>query len=213
MSNEAIILCGGLGTRFGAVGRKMPKAMIKINGRPIIDYRIEWLKKQGVNRFILACGHKWKVLKKHLKDSVIYSAENEPLGTAGAIKRAMSHVKGSSVFVTNVDDITNINLKKLRRIKPNVICLGRFRSTFGIVETKGNKVAGFKEKPLLDYWASLGFYYLSKDIKLPDKGSIEYDVFPKLKNLKAHKHKGHWITINNPKELQEAEKQVKELGL
>ena len=205
MIRDAIILCGGSGKRLGEIGKNLPKAMIPIKGKPIIDYQIEWLKSYGVTNIILACGHKHEVIKEHLKDSVKYALEEEPLGTGGAIKNALKHIEGEEFFALNVDDITEIDLKKLAELGSNAICLARFRCPAGVVKTKDGFVSEFVEKPLLDVWVSCGAYILNKDISLPDKGSIEYDVFPKMK-LKAFKHEGKWTTVNTQKDIEEAEK-------
>ncbi len=213
---EAIILAGGKGTRLGT--ESPPKALVKVGDRTIIDYRIQHLIKQGIKIFIIAVGYKKKQVKQHINlfynDSkyddlkFFFAEEDEPLGTAGAINYAMKYAEDDFVFVTNVDDITDIDLNQLKHYKENVICLSRFRSRFGIVETSKDDVIEFKEKPLLrDLWASCGFYYLSKYIDLPEEGSIERDVFP-LTPLKAYKHRGKWFTINSLKDIEEVEKEM-----
>jgi len=211
---ECIILAGGKGTRLGM---NIPKALVKINDKTIIDYRIKHLKKMGITRFILAVGFKKKKIKEYLEGKyddvdIVYADENENklLGTAGAIKNALQYVYDDDVFVTNVDDITDIDIKKLKNIGSNTICLANFRSPYGIVETTGNWVSGFKEKPVLNnLWASCGFYYLNKyNIEFPEEGSIEYDIFPYI-NLKCHKHKGEWVTVNTLKDIEEAKQCLK----
>jgi len=208
MVKEAVILCGGKGRRLGKIGEDLPKAMIPINGKPIIDYQIEWLNKQGVTDIVLACGYKCEKIKEHLKDKVQYAVEEEPLGTAGALKNALKKIKGNEFFCLNVDDITDIDLKKLTELGSNAICLARLRCPAGVVKTEGGFVKEFVEKPLLDVWVSCGVYLLNKDISLPEKGSVEYDVFPKTK-LKAFEHKGMWITVNTQKDIEDAEKVLK----
>lgn len=208
MIKEAVILCGGKGKRLGKVGENLPKAMIPVNGKPILDYQIEWLKRYGVNNIVLACCYKFEALKEHLKDSVKYAVEKEPLGTAGAIRNALKHIKGEEFFALNVDDITDINLKELSELGSNAVCLARFRCPAGVAKIEGGFIKEFLEKPLLDIWVSCGVYILNKNIHLPEKGSLEYDVFPKIK-LKAFKHTGKWITVNTQKDIEEAEKVLK----
>ena len=111
-------------------------------------------------------------------------------------------------ILNNVDDITDINLKELGELGSDAICLARFRCPAGVVEVEDGVVKGFVEKPLLDTWVSCGVYLLNKDLPLPEKGSIEYEVFPRTK-LKAFKHEGIWVTINTQKDLEEAEKSLK----
>ena len=209
MVKEAILLCGGSGKRLGKIGESIPKAMVPINGKPIIDYQIEWLKSHSVTNIVLACGHLWEKLKEHLGDSVKYALEEEPLGTGGAIKNALQYIEGDEFFCLNVDDITDIDLKKLAELGSNAICLAKYMCPAGVVKTENGIVKEFQEKAVLDdVWVSCGVYILNKSLELPEKGSIEYDVFPKTQ-LKAFKHDGLWVTVNTQKDIEEAEKVLK----
>ncbi|MBN2112275.1 nucleotidyltransferase family protein [Candidatus Woesearchaeota archaeon] len=209
MAKEAVILCGGSGKRLGKIGEELPKALVPINGKPIIDYQIEWLKKYGVDNIVLACGHKREKIKEHLGDSVKYAFEDEPLGTGGAVKNSLKYIKGEEFFCLNVDDITDIDLKKLKGLGSNAVCLARYRCPAGVAKIENGIISEFREKPVLDnVWVSCGVYMLNKKIDFPDRGSIEYDIFPKIKP-KAFKHEGRWITINTQKDLEEAEKAMK----
>lgn len=210
MIKDAVILCGGKGKRLGEIGKDLPKAMIPINGKPLIDYQIEWLKKYGVKNIILACGYKWEKLKEHLRDNAKYAVEEEPLGTGGAIKNALKYLEGDDFFALNADDLTDINLDKLSEVGSNAICLARYRCPAGVAKIEAGIIKEFVEKPVLDnVWVSCGVYLLNKNLDLPDKGSIEYEVWPKI-NSKAFKHEGIWITVNTQKELESAEKALKE---
>lgn len=207
---DAIILCGGLGKRMRPKTETIPKAMVEVNGNPLIDYQISWLKRNGIKRIVLACGYKWELLKDHLKDSVSYAIEKEPLGTAGAVRNALKHVTSESFVVCNVDDLSDISLKDLEKIGPQLICLSQFRCPFGVVHTDNDRVIQFEEKPLLNVWVSMGVYLLNKSIVkcLPEKGDLEKEVFPKLE-LKAYKHTGMWVTANTEKDIDMLSKMLK----
>ena len=202
---EAIILCGGEGMRLRPLTENVPKALVKVKGKPLIDYQMEWLKKYNVSKIILACGHLSEKLRKHCGKDVLYSVEKDPLGTGGAIKKASEFVEGREFLVVNADDINDVNIDEFRKLGSNAICLARPRCNFGVVHTHGNKILGFQEKPILDnIWVNMGIYLLNKDLKLPDKGSIERDIFPTIE-LKAYKHDGFWHTINTMKDIEEFE--------
>jgi len=207
---EIIILVGGFGKRLQPLTKDIPKCMVPVNGRPMLDYHLKWLSLFKIEKMVLACGYKWQEIKRHYGSRFVYSVETETLGTAGAIKMALDDVEDDEFFVLNADDITDVDLNEFRKCGSNAIALARFHSNFGIVETNGNKVVSFKEKPLLPYWASVGLYLLNKTIKskLPDKGSIEKEVFPKIE-LKAYKHSGFWATVNSIKDLEEFEEAIK----
>lgn len=94
MEMQAVILAGGLGTRLGDLTRNQPKSLVKIQGKPFIEYQIEILKKGGVQNIVLCLGHMGEKIEKHLGDgkkygiNIKYSYEEELLGTAGAVKKA-----------------------------------------------------------------------------------------------------------------------------
>ena len=205
---EAIILCGGLGKRLRPLTRDLPKPMVPVNGRPLLQYQLDILNKYKIEKMILACGYKWEKIRQHYGNKFIYSVEEEPLGTAGAVKRALEHVSGSEFIVLNADDITDIAIDKFIKMSSITTAVARFHSNFGIVDIKRNKVVQFREKPLMPYWANAGLHLLSKGIKFPEKGSLENDVLPLLARqgkLKAYKHEGFWQTVNTTKDLEEVE--------
>jgi mannose-1-phosphate guanylyltransferase/phosphomannomutase len=90
----AAILAGGKGTRLGALAEGLPKPMVPLAGKPVLEYQIELLKKCGIDKIVLLVGYKAEVIKNHFKDgsswgvSIAYSNETEPLGTAGSVRNA-----------------------------------------------------------------------------------------------------------------------------
>jgi mannose-1-phosphate guanylyltransferase len=209
---EAIILAGGHGKRMGTLTKKIPKCLVPINKKPLLEYQKEFLRKQGIKRIILACGYKWKTIQKKYGKEFIYSVEKEPLGTGGAIKKALKYIKGKEFFVINCDEYTDLNLKKVEKMGSNTMVLSNFNCNFGLAETKGKKIIQFNQKPILPHWANMGIYLLNKKINLPEKGSMEEETFPDLikkGKLKAYKHLGIWFTVNNLKDKEELEKFLK----
>ena len=204
MNISAVILAGGMGKRLGM---DVPKALVGLNGKTLLDYQIEWLNSFGISDIVIAMGYKHKQIISHVKvkgyKGINFSIEKEPLGTAGGLKQAISQTVNDSLVVVNVDDITNIGLNKLIRLGTGTICICRMVSPFGVVHTQDDKIIKFEEKPLLEnIWINAGIYFLDKNINLPEKGSLEYDVFPKL-SLKALKHHGFRYTFNTQKDIEQ----------
>ena len=115
-------------------------------------------------------------------------------------------VDSDFVIVLNCDDITDINLENLKSYNCNTLCVAHPRLPFGLVKEE-NGFAVFEEKPMLADWVSCGWYLFKRTELLPllpDKGSLEYDVFPKLK-LKLFQHEGFWRPLNTKKDLIEFE--------
>ncbi len=214
---EIIILAGGQAKRLRPITEDMPKCMVPINGKPTLQYHLDYLKKfKTIDKIVLACGYRWEKIKQHYGDAFIYSVEEEPKGTAGAVRLALDRIEGDRFLVLNADDINNVDINKLIKMGSNTTVVSRFKSQFGIVELRDGLIKSFKEKPLLPYWANLGMHMLSKNVKFPGSGSLENDVLPKLASagkLKAFQHTGYWITINTLKELEEAGNMLKKLNL
>src|SRR6185295_19332572 len=92
---QAIILAGGFGTRLKDAVPDLPKCMAPVNGRPFLFYVINYLRSQGIERFIFSLGYKHEVIEEYLTDQFSTlnfqcSVEETPLGTGGAIKLACS---------------------------------------------------------------------------------------------------------------------------
>ena len=183
-----MILSGGRGKRLRPVTDAIPKPLIKINGKPLIEWKINYLKKFGIKDIIICSGYKGKKIENYIRKkknfgcNIEYSVETSPLGTGGAIKKAIKNVVGDSFIVLNGDIITNINLKKIM-VKTNSIAAIELRTNYGTMKIKNNKILQFNEKTdVKDTWMNGGIYHLNTDIAkiLPVKGSIEGIVFPKL---------------------------------
>lgn len=113
----AIILAGGFGTRLKHVVSDVPKPMGPINGKPFLEYLLASLAPKGIKKVILATGYKHQVIADYFGNSyndieVTYSVENEPLGTGGAIAKAMRLVNESEkeVLVLNGDSFFDFDL-------------------------------------------------------------------------------------------------------
>lgn len=210
---EIVILAGGMGTRLRPHIEDIPKCMVPVNGRPLLDYQLSWLKQYSIGKTVLACGYKWEEIKKHYGDAFVYSAEEEPLGTAGALKLALEHIEGEEFLVVNADDINDVDLTALWKMGSNTTVVSMFHSRFGIAEFDNGKIKRFREKPLLPYWANIGLHMLNKTVKLPNNGSLEKGILPQLAEkgqLKAYKHQGFWMTVNTVKDLEELEAALRE---
>lgn len=118
MFKEVIILAGGLGTRLREVTGDTPKAMALVNERPFLEYLLDHLELYGLKKVILATGYRHEVLANHFKHKyrylkIEYSTEDEPLGTGGAIRKALGLCETRRVLIMNGDTLFKVNLGKL----------------------------------------------------------------------------------------------------
>lgn len=226
---KTVILAGGLGKRLRPLTSDRPKPMIQINNTPIIELQVHWLKKCGITDIIVLVGHLKEKIKHHLADgkkfgvNISYIEENVPLGTGGALKNAKDHIiqngdTDSGFFVINGDILTNLDPFTISDKGSMTLALVPLKSTFGIVETNGDLVSKFIEKPFIkDTWINAGVYYFSNEIfdYLPDNGNLETVTLPMLvekQKLKAKRFSNnYWRSIDSHKDVEEASKEVQEV--
>ncbi|MEM2196086.1 MAG: nucleotidyltransferase family protein [Sulfolobales archaeon] len=225
---KAAIIAGGLGKRLRPLTEDRPKPLVEVAGKPIIEWQIMWLKKCGINDFIILAGYYKEKLIDFLGSGskfgvrIAYVIEDEPLGTGGAIKNA-ERVIGNEVFVAvNGDVITNIPVGELVQHLVSfpeavaTIALVPLRSPYGIVGIDElSRVVSFREKPTLEeYLINAGIYVMKPEIfrYLPLKGNIEQDTFPKLAaegRLVGKVFRGYyWRSIDTVKDVEEASLEV-----
>jgi len=209
MTEEAIVLAGGLGTRLRSVVYDLPKAMAEVNGRPFLDYVMSFLAAQGVKRVVIAVGHKREAIQAFLKDAlrqygleVRYSVEEELLGTGGAIFKAFKQVEGDHAFILNGDTYFDVSLAALEdfalehgadlafALKEVEDC-----SRYGTVSLSPNQgITAFNEKKDGQTGAGIingGIYFMNKALTSrfikPEKFSIEQGFFQQdLTALRAY---------------------------
>ena len=218
---KAIILAGGRGKRLRPITDKIPKPLIPINNMPLIERSIKYLKRYGITEIIISSGYKSNKMELFLKKKknfgckIIFSIEKTPLGTGGAIKKALKHIDDESFLVLNGDVVTNIDLRKILK-KPNTVAANELKTKFGTMDIKNNKILKFNEKKdVTDVWMNPGIYHLSKNVErlIPKKGSLEGIVFPKMVRKKALDvvkfRNALWFSIDSHKDIEECSKEIK----
>lgn len=216
---EAIILAGGFGTRLSKVVSNVPKPMAPINERPFLEYLLDDLDKKGIDRVILAVGYKKEIIKEHFQKrykniEIIYSEENTPLGTGGAIKKALTLSKTEDIFIVNGDTFFDVDLKEMYKFhKKNnsnlTLAIKEMKKfdRYGSLILEENKIVKFEEKKYIKKgYINGGIYLLNKnilDIKKEDSFSFEKDILEN-KNLKVEKYgyksEGYFIDIGIPED-------------
>ena len=180
MEGTVIILCGGLGTRLREVVADRPKAMALINGRPFLHYQIAWLISKGVSDIVLAVGFRSGQIEDYFGDggkfgiNIRYSHEHSPLGTGGAILRAIETHKLEHCLVMNGDSFLDIDLESLERFyfekKTNLCMTCHYMDKadrYGVVEfNQHSRLLGFSEKKVShsSAWINSGIYVLNRSV-------------------------------------------------
>ncbi|MBW2982011.1 nucleotidyltransferase family protein [Candidatus Woesearchaeota archaeon] len=212
---KAIILAGGLGTRLRPLTDNTPKPLLPIKGKPIMQYAIENLKKQGIKDIILGISYHADKIKEYFGDgsklgvNIQYSIEEEPLGTGGAVKQAAENIKEPFILAWG-DNLMNVNFNEMLEIhKRNSAVLTMALTpredveNFGAARLEGEKIIGFVEKPKREEAPSnlinAGAFIINPealDILPEGKSNIERECFEKIVeqgNVYSYKHSGQWF--------------------
>ena len=199
---KAIILAAGRGTRLQSVEPDIPKPMVKLQGKPILQYTIEHMVKLGIKEIVLTIGPMKEQIMDYFGDGerfgvpIRYSIEASPLGTAGGVKQAMAQMEeiGNTVAVWHGDNFSTCDLNRMRRVHHEcqgdatiAVCYRVNTSASSILEwTRGSRITHFEEKPRFSRrafgWVSAGIYIIGPEIlpELPDAGDFGLHVFPRI---------------------------------
>ena len=207
---EAIILCGGEGWRLKP-DTWVPKPLLKIDDKTLLDRQVNWLVNHGFESIILAAFKEIaEELHSHTLEGIVkLSIEEVKLGTGGATKKAVELCKSKRVYVMNVDDIVFYDPKELYDYadKGGAILMAKPMLPFGKVLTRGSQVLRFEQKPPLQFYVNAGHYVLKTDVVkelFPERGDMELQTFQRLADLgklRGYKYNGLWLTINTMKDL------------
>ena len=233
MLKEAIILAGGLGTRLRSVVEEQPKSMAPINGRPFLEYLLDFLMVQKMEKIIFSVGYKSTYItdyfgEKYKNMAIAYAFEKEPLGTGGAIKNAIQQANENEVLVTNGDSLflCGVQAQYLFHKKNNAhltLALKPMKNfeRYGTVELNNeNKIIKFNEKqPTGAGLINGGVYIFEKNIfnalPLPLKFSIEKDFFEKYISqfsFFGFEDDSYFLDIGIPEDYAKAQDEFKRLA-
>lgn len=225
---EAIILAGGFGTRLSGVVSNVPKPMAPINGKPFLEYLINYLSKYNVEKIILSVGYKYEVIKDYFGSNfndieIVYSIEDTPLGTGGAVKLATEYITKDSFLLINGDTFFDIDLNKfqdefLRKNSDVMLALKHMINfdRYGTVECDVyGKVIAFKEKTQMDSGNINGGAYLFKtsfflNLKEAGKFSLEQHLEDNFKtlNISGSVYDSYFKDIGIPEDYFQFEKDM-----
>ena len=205
---DIIILAGGFGTRLINEINGLPKCLAPINNKPFLFYLLEYLKKFKFDQYIFALGFRSELVIDYLNENfndldLIYSVEENPLGTGGAIKAALNFATTRQVIALNGDSFFNIDYNQFFEFHKSKeskfsIALAEIKDNdrYGGVELSDDVITSFKEKQTgSDYFKTtlinsgiylIDFAYFS-ELSMPESFSIEKDFFEN-NNKSIHIH-------------------------
>ena len=225
-SVDAILLCGGKGVRLRPLTESLPKPLVPIKGKPILGHILSYLSNSPIKHYYIAGGY--EINKIHEYFSIYPHKEKKVTivdsGEADIIERIRSCaklIKSDGFLVLYGDTLSDINIKQLLQFhsKHNglaTITLWPMRSPFGVMEIgRQGRVESYLEKPILNKWINIGFFYFSSELISKMKSFEKFEAFIEYlvnkQELYAFKHTGKHITVNTLQELNEAEQNIESL--
>lgn len=229
---KAIILAGGRGERLRPLTDKIPKPMIPVKGKPLIEWCIANLKNNGIVDIILSIGYKAEVIEDYFKDGsgfgvhVSYNIEKEPLGTGGAVKEICKKYSINEPFILVWgDNLADYKFRQMVKEHKNHDALITMALTtredvenFGVALLEYGKIIGFVEKPKREEAPSnlinAGAFVINPealDILPEGKSSIERDCFEKLvtktSRVYSYTHNGYWLPTDTMEKYEKAKEE------
>lgn len=224
---QALILAGGKGTRLKPITREIPKPLVPLQGKPVLEYSLDLFKKFGIKDILISIGFKGEKIKEYFGDgkrfgvNIRYIEEDEPLGTAGPLKLAKKFLKGSFIMC-NADELKDIDLMDMFMAHKENNAMGTIALTsvedtskYGVAKLAGSKILDFVEKPSKENapsnFINSGLYILEPEVidYVPEGfAMVEKDVFPKLAKegkLFGYPFSGYWKPIGNFEQYEEAQ--------
>jgi dTDP-glucose pyrophosphorylase len=219
--NKVVVMAGGLGTRLGDITKNTPKPMLKVKGKPIIEYIVESFKSQGFNKFIFCINYKKEIIENYFGDGsalnvqIEYVLEEKRLGTAGALSLINLDELSDPCFVVNGDVISTIDYQMVLDYYHNsnsnaLMCVKELSHTnpYAEVEFDSNmNLLSLREKPTNNFHINLGVYLVNRDVMklLPDNAFYDMpDLFLEAKKnnltVKVHNVNDDWLDIGKPKD-------------
>ena len=236
----AMILAGGLGTRFKEYTKDIPKPMINANGVPLLVHIINFYATFDVKKIYVLAGYKKEIIYDYFnkngtqisQEEQIYSFDSDVTVhiidtgddtlTGGRIKKGLEYIEGNLTHLTYGDGISNVDLGKLyefHKIHNPIVTLTAVRppARFGSLELKNEKVIAFNEKKQSNEgWINGGFFILNNEVKKyiqNDNQAFEKEPLTNLANegeLVAYKHHGLFRPVDTIRELEILESELKE---
>ena len=229
----AVILAGGEGTRMRPLTFEIPKPLLIVHDRTLIEHLFDLFRKHGIKEIVLSIGYKGEKIRETLGNgkkfgvNINYVEEKEPMGTAGPLKLAGRFLKDTFVC-SNADELKEPDLMDMYLFhKKNgavgTIALTKIEdpSAYGVARLRENKILEFIEKPKKEDAPSKlinsGIYMLEPEILdyIPEGyAMLEKDVFPRLAKegkLCGYPFSGQWFNTGTPEHYEEAIKEWRDI--
>ena len=227
---DAVLMAGGRGERLKPLTDEIPKPMLMIGDKPIIEHNIDRFVEYGVHHIYISVNYKSDNIINHFNDGksknidIKYLKENEPLGTIGALS-LMPELQHDTVLVMNSDLLTNIDLEEFYldfEKSGALMSIATIPYTvsipYAVLELEQDKVISLREKPNYTYYSNGGIYLLKKEATklIPDNKFFNATDLIELlismgKKVISFPLLGYWLDIGKPEDFKKAQEDFKHI--
>ncbi|WP_027036255.1 nucleotidyltransferase family protein [Mesorhizobium ciceri] len=221
---KAVIQCGGMGTRLRPFTSILPKPLMPIGARPVLELLLKWLRRNGIQEVYVTTGYLGHLIRTVCGDGsqwnlrIRYTQELEPLGTIGPLSLIREELD-EPFIVLNGDVLTDLSLSRFvasHRTHTDPVTIATasriIKMDFGVIDEIGNTVQVFREKPTLSHLVSMGIYCMNPDVFrfIPDGIAFGFDdlmlqMMQNGTNVHVYKHDGLWLDIGRVEDFQNAQ--------
>jgi dTDP-glucose pyrophosphorylase/CBS domain-containing protein len=218
----AVVMAGGFGTRLRPLTETVPKPMLPVGDRPVMEHVLEQLQKVGISRVSITTHYKPEAIVQHFGDGsrfgidIDYVQEDEPLGTVGAL--GLMTPPSGPVLVINGDVLTQVNFRSMRDYHADnradmTVGVRRFEVEvpYGVVEMDGSRVSRLDEKPTYRFFINAGVYLVEPGVFSLLKVAERLDANDLIGRLIAHGKKvvgfpihEYWLDVGRPDDYRRA---------
>lgn len=229
---DSVIMAGGRGVRLSPLTDTVPKPLLKVGDKAIIEHNIDFIRKYGVSDFWLSIRYLGDQIEDHFKDgkalgiNIKYVREDTPLGTIGSVSK-LHDLNHDHILISNSDILTTLDYEDfyIEFIKSGAdMAIASVPYTvnipYAVLDTDNNRILSFKEKPSYTYHSNGGIYLLKKEIlEMVPKDTFfnATDLMELLiaRNFKliSYPMRNYWLDIGNPEDFEKAKLDVAHLDL
>lgn len=228
---NVIIMAGGKGERLKPLTDNLPKPLLEVGDKPILEHNLRHLASFGIHKIHVCVNYLGHMIKDYFGDgtflelNIEYIEENEPLGTIGAAA-LIKDLDYDQVLVMNADVLTNIDMEDFfnefteqQAVMSVASVPYKINMPFAVLETAENRVLAFSEKPEYTFYTNAGIYLLRKHLLNRIPRNVMYhatdlmqDILDKKEKLTQYSIHGFWMDIGRKEDFHRAQQEIKHLN-